>query len=1335
MRTTRNWGMIHTGETFEALATTLIFFQDSGARLFGARGADGGQDARSGDGETVLQAKHHVKPTASKAIADAKREAEKVAKYRAAGHPRSSEWATVQHWILVTNASFGPTDEATWQTEVAPEFAKVGLTAKYWEEATLDGFLDKHPEVDRAFFQNETRVFLSPTEACLRVADDDPFTQRVDLAPYVGRQSELAALDAFLVGGKSYLHVHAAGGIGKTRFLLEGACQIAARGDWQVLWANVHSMGSSSNWFDAIVPERPTLLVVDDPDDERLIQRIKEQIGRRGERAQQWKVAIAVRSTNDPILQALQHPNLKRWVDELMLSPLATAECEEMCRKLFESGKLAKTDSEWRDETTKILARRFDGYPIWLSLAVHLLEEEGSLAKLPTTASGLCQRYLDEALKPGQADEKLLQLVRWVALLGPINREDDTEVQHLSEHAGYAGLPGVREALKRLASGRLLRRWGANDRLVDVKPDVLRDFILRGWFCEERDYGERRYVPSEAAKALSEDLSRALSDGTAGKREERVLAALARVDFLLRHENDPADLGTSLFGALNSALPSMTPRQRTAMIQKVSVVGPYYPEAVVQILRRLRLENAGEETVEGFGRTRTYSHNDVVLNLAYAHHRVARGMLTDRQATLAFDELYALLLEERRLAGTLRYGLPNDGKRAESVIRNLLESGPSYVREFGDVAADVVLRELGSDAKDTFRLDRLLALQAIVKPLCDVQRHQTWSEGHTIQMRTQLLFEGHANRKGAAKVLARVRSIIEQGAVAVDDEARAVLWDMLSDAHKQANFAKGQLVGESDAIEELNTQLFDNLKWVQAVLDQRAASPRELRAAREFWRWHFEFAKDDELGALATQLEGKYISDPMVQLFEGLIDWDQPEETRRKVDSKAGELADAGTAAIEEFLAQAVKFFGNEDMQRIFSVASTLGRLAITHESVRSFIVDGFKNYHHGTAGYQFIIAGVADWVAFRRRESSDAAAQLVKDLLAVGTPAKQVHLLKVLYLVSYCHDQALLNSRSEIDLLRTQKSLFAESNCLKDYVGCTLWGLRHDWVGLKANLEDAFQGASRDVRGSITTQVVKRLHEMLAAGVSSTLPSDLLQWLWNQLVETHDLGHLKHEGRWYLGEIIKALGKVPMAWLVDAVQRRAAWDEQAGWNDYDPPAELVPLVELVTDKNVGQPEVQRAIGDLVALLSESPVMEYWLPKLLARVDPQGLEVPRRVAALTETDDDPEKVGRLVRTACYYRVGTPSWRHIARGAFKSAHKMTKEERLHVYYATSETGHRSWSAPAGTVAQCFLDAVETATRGLQEEQEPDFVPFWEWRKERAEAELRDRQEKLKEEQWD
>jgi hypothetical protein len=79
--------------------------------------------------------------------------------------------------------------------------------------------------------------------------------------------------------------------------------------------------------------------------------------------------------------------------------------------------------------------------------------------------------------------------------------------------------------------------------------------------------------------------------------------------------------------------------------------------------------------------------------------------------------------------------------------------------------------------------------------------------------------------------------------------------------------------------------------------------------------------------------------------------------------------------------------------------------------------------------------------------------------------------------------------------------------------------------------------------------------------------------------------------------------------------------------------------------------------------------------------------------------------------------------------------MPKDERVHVYHSSSETGRRSFNAAAGTVAQIFVDAVEAAKRGLEGEQEPDFVPFWQWRLQSAEDELRHQQERLKEEVWD
>jgi hypothetical protein len=1327
--------MIRSGESFEALVTTLLFFEDPRAKLFGRRGRDGGQDARSGDGKTVYQAKHHEAPTPAKVIADAKREAENIGKYRTPDHERYAQWADITNWVLVTNASFNPTDEQTWQNEVIPLFKGLGLTATYWEQATLDGYLDKHPEVDRAFFGNENRVFLSPAEASLRVADADPFTQRVELAPYVGRDSDLKKLDDFLAGDRRFFLVHAAGGVGKTRFLLEGASRIAANGDWQVLWANTHSLQASSTWFDAVVPERPTLLCVDEPDDEQLILLLEEQLGLRTGRAQQWKIAFAVRSAKDPIVRALHHPSRKRWLEELQLNPLPANECEDMCCKLLETGKLAHTPESWRKDTAKSLAKRYDGFPIWLTLAVHLLEEEGSLATLPDSAREMCQIYLDEVLKFGRANEKLLQLARWVSLLGPINREDASELEYLAKRVECKGAQDVRSDLQRLTGARLLRKWGARDRLVDVKPDVLRDFILRDWFCEERDYGGRRFVPSEVAKSLVAELSQAIIEGTAEKRDERVLAALARVDFLLRYGNESAHLGDSLFAALALALPGMPPSRRVAMVEILAPIGPYYPDEMLQLLRNLRRERAGDETVTLFDISQSYSQDSVILELAQAHNRLAYGTLSDDQSAMMFEELYALALEEKRIAPASKFGLFNDGKRAEEVIRNLLENSPLYPREFGDVAAELVLRELRSTPNNQLSIERLGAVRLIVKPLCNVQRHQSWSEDSNLRMRTQVLGEAHDNRKGAVKALSRIREILEYDVTTLDVQARAILWDMFSEAHREANYAKRSLTDEASSFSaELNSRLLDDLRWVKALLQRRTLSARELRSARAVWHWHVECGEEGALGALAQELETVYLSDSTVQLFESLTDWEKPEDTQRGVESKALELAIAGVHAMQSFVAQAMEFLGSEGVQSVHSVASALGRDATKQESVRTFLSEGFQTYSRGTAAYDFVMSGLCAWVFNQRREGQDEAAKLVSDLLGRGNAEKRLDLLRILY-SGHRNDEVLIASTPEIELIRRHKPLFAQTNAVQDYISCTLWGLRHDWPGLKADFEELLHEASDETRGHVTRLMATQLYQVLHGEKAAETPADLLQWFWGQLVETPDLGCIEHERRWYVGEIVKVLGKAPLYWLVDAIRRRASRQLEARGRRFDPPSKLVPLVAVAGPDNIGEPKVQTAIGELVALLGESAPMDRWLPELLARIDPQGLEVPRHVAALIAAEIQPDRVCKLVRTACHYKVGTLAWRQIARPAYKAAQPMPKENSLRVYYASAETVHPSCTTAAGTVAQVFVDAVEAAKRGQAEELEKDFAAFWEWRLRRAEGKLRDEQEELKEEVWD
>lgn len=227
-----NWGLIRSGSTFEDLICALIRLEDHEARLYVRPGKDFAQDARSGDGLTIYQMKFHQNESTSSAIRDAKAEADKIAKYQSTPGPAQEVWRGVQKWILISNVAFNPTDELKWNTEVKPEFDKLGLIATYWEKSVIETKLLKYPDLKQAYFGGETRVFLGIAEAREQVQSQG-FHPNTLNAHYQGRELELEQYKNFLLNdSKKILVIHGAGGIGKTRFILEGAETQALPDGW-----------------------------------------------------------------------------------------------------------------------------------------------------------------------------------------------------------------------------------------------------------------------------------------------------------------------------------------------------------------------------------------------------------------------------------------------------------------------------------------------------------------------------------------------------------------------------------------------------------------------------------------------------------------------------------------------------------------------------------------------------------------------------------------------------------------------------------------------------------------------------------------------------------------------------------------------------------------------------------------------------------------------------------------------------------------------------------------------------------------------------------------------
>ena len=1311
----RKWGAIPSGATFEALATALIAFEDPGAALFGREGKDGGQDARSSDGSRVFQAKFHQNGSAASAIRDAKKEASQVAKYRRPGHARNDQWRGVQYWRLVTNAVFNPTDKETWDTEVAPLFAEQGLTADYWERENLNALLDKHPEIHRSFFEHETRVFLTIPEARERLPAQEPFLRRDDLGPFCGRQNELTMIREFLASKELFLVVHGSGGVGKTRLLVEAGHANAVDGAWQVLWANVISMASSSAWFEGIVPERPTLLLIDEPPNELILQQVAEQVGGKLGRAAHWKVVVAVRSPKDPVLRYLRGARMKQRVQELPVAALPATDAEAMCFQLLNTGKLGTLPEDELRKLAHSLSERFARQPVWLTLAVQHLEDHGHLKQVPADAEALADEYLAE-VEGSQSDvlpNQVRSLLRWLALVGGVDRRSDAVVEMIGERSGVGGATEVRQRLASLIQRRALSERGAHNRLVELRPDVLRDHVLLRWLAT--DVGENQVTASKDAKALLDDVQSATLTGTLDQPRRAVLISLARTEFLLGLAGHELQLLSEFFATLEAAAPTMTPSQRLVVLDIIEAIAVFYPSAAPSLTRKMRKNPVADEEMEGTFRTQRVGQEHVLLALAWPVFIGAMGATTPKDQEAVLRELCSLTELEAELTRTRPHGLPNDGKRAAALVTRVLQGGPQFRDDYDEVAEKLSTELIAALTQREPALGQAALLKSLVEPFLSVERTQSWSDERSFSWRTYRIGPDSPVWSARQRVLADVRAAVAEERTPI--ASRVLLWHVLATARDDAQL--------------------ERMRWIREVLKGRAAPIEELTAAREVWHWYAEFSEDPELKSAADELERLYEANGLAREFGPLQKFDDLKRHEALLSEKAAELAAATEPeGISDFVARAIAFFGGEErLYTLDGVAWALGRYAAEREVVRRF-VNGCLAQPGVTPRLKFAITTAVSWVrAARTQGPAERVHVLVKELLAqCASNNERASLLQQLY----CGLPKLRGAEDftagEHALLRNAYSLFAEAGREAPFIGGLAQTLDHDWSSLRPLLE----GLLRSIPAERLPHTMRSLIDGVywAVREADEVPDGLGNWLMTQLLLLPDFEEMGGNPEWHLDEIIKRVGAVELSWLPEALMLRRDQEAKAGESlearavSYN--LRISKYVRKLTNTDTADVRMRCAIDELLTLAEAGGTVGYYLPEVLHDVDPVGFVVPDAVAAALASIDQPKRILALMRVGGAYAVNSSAWRTIALAAARAAAPHGSEFLASAFSTLTERGVRSWSGSIGEVPSLFRTAVDAARSALDAETEPELRPFWQSRLADAEAELKEREEQAKEE---
>jgi hypothetical protein len=1326
----RNWGLITSGATFEALATTLIFFEDPRAALFGRPGKDGGQDARSGDGTTVFQAKYHEAASAGRAIAAAKKEAAKIGSYLAADHPRREQWRAVIQWRLVTNATFNPTDRQVWDEQVSPLFAAHGLQADYWERANVDGLLDKHPEVDRAFFQNEIRAFLTLPEVRDLVRAEEPFLERPGPTGFFGRKTEANSVRSFLTSDALFLVVHGAGGVGKTRLLLEASQTVADEGEWQVLWANKASMLSNASWFRAIVPERPTVLLVDEPETADLLRLLTEQLSGGASRAGRWKVAVAVRSPKDPVLRFLSGPRMQRRVKNLPLDALAKSAAEDMCRDLLGSGPLAQKAESWRSDVARKLSVRFSQYPLWLTLAIHLLERHGDLTRVPETADALAESYLSEIIEfqNESPPQHVLQMLRWVALIGTVNLEDDTIFRLLVEESQVGNSTAARALLTNLLNRKALVQRGARGRLVEVKPDLLRDHILQTWLCEN-PFDAPPTRPSPDAILLAEEMAVALTKGRADRVTRAVLDSLTRTELLLRLSERSMPLLDPFFGYIAAEAETLSVARRLEIIEALPAIASCRPADTLALCRRFRDLPASPETVDGIFGPREIGQDDLLLALAWPLFHAAMGAQSSSEETALLEELCALVEVEHTIVKRRSRELWHDGKRAQNLLVRTLEGGPQFLGDFGKVAEVYAVRLLNEAAREQPTPARTALLQALLSPLLAVHRSQSWSEESTVYFQTYLVLPGDPRWTRRDALLGRIKELLSDSSAPL--ATKLVLWGLVVNAHQSAN--RG--VGPTDRPEPLHRSLVDDLTWALSLLGRPEVNLEELAAARPLWEWHYKFDNEADLKTAAETLEQLYMRNAIANEFEPLlgIPNDVVEQDTRIAQKAADLAASDGSAEIAAFLDRAIRFLGSQDgLYRVMHIAGELGALASKSAAAREFVIATLAE-DVLTYRSDFAATMAASWVrGVRTNEGAPAALAVVQDLVSAAQAEDlRIHLLMRVY----SRGQIGAVEPAEYELLRSMAPLFIRKGRAHDFLAVAGWTFRYDWQSFKAVVSDTLAAIPPEERALALNSLIETLYWAIHRGDRSFTPHDLGSWLLDQLTLLPRIDELGGNAEHLLREIFTLIDRVPLPWLSEALRMRRDMEVNDGHRTVRAAshgARLSQYTQPVTGQNVGDAALVGAVESLADLAVDDATVGYHLPSIVRDIDPEGLLVPAAVARRVPSADD-AGLWRLARLASAYPIGSAAWRVIAKAVMARGRGTTgSDERSELFNLLSDRGMRSWSGTLGEVPAIFVTAVQQARERLESESDRQLLPLWEWQLKIAEAELREQEERAKEE---
>lgn len=1302
--TTLQWPLLNSS-SFEALVQTLIFYKDSKASLFNRPGPDCAQDAKSGDGKTVYQAKFHPTNTqsSSHAFSDAKNECEKIKQYKSENDAR---WNNVKAWILVSPVTFGSQDYERWNEEILPLFKEIGLQADIWPSSVLEAEIAQRPELKEVFFEGANRCFLSLPEFRDYLLNDrlgEPGL-RINC---IGRDREINAVKTFLTDPeKKLLPIVGESGIGKTRLLYESGRQsLDGQSNRQTFWAQVSTMGSSEHWFKAIPFHVPTLVLIDGLDAleyeyaHKILQTLREQILTP---QSQWKAIISV-----PSLEWLDgitnHSRYKSDAEPIELVRLSKDDAKKMVQELL---LVRRPDIKGpiQEKIGEEIASHSNTIPLWIVAGTCILSEEGSLLKTIEDPYGIAKTYLKSSLKNFKESE-IEYVLFWVAVYQPIQKTDKNFISFISRIAGIS-VSKTETLLMKAEDQKIVYSYGISKRFIKIVPQGLADNIIYQKLLN------RSGKPSPTALAIFDEL---LNKTDKVYEPQKILHAFGKVGFhsdafknILRQFSDRIILYIQKSNDV-AAL-----RKYFELSKPLAI---YEPERYLAVIREFRIkDNVPNKTVRVKylpPHTITYK-KEVQFHLArtvydsssFVHDDSGKKLLLDEMIELCNREFDWFTEQERERRN-------NEDKGGLRKLSDILFMGSPYLHGYHEVARELARKYLGRLKQDISETRDIKIIEAVIKPQLKVERRTTYWLDDKIVWETRPVYGYPAETRKL--IVDELHNIFKSKA---GSSSVMLCLSLLSEAHHEANGASlGRWLNPPS--DQVKNEYFDecqeNLNLIYDKLPVLSLEEREL--AHKIWDWHLRFDKREALQDLASkceELRQNSLDKLDLSIFSyNRWDEDAPKDIDKRIARLATSIAKESDKKIHSYLNEALILQeSNHTGQHITELAQQIGQKYFKNTSVQKYASKSLSvkklvgnKYGH----FQIAIVMIASRCALIRK-NADGQSRELSNLVeshvdAIPSADNKIKFLYGLYADRYGSPF----SNQDLKLILKYRPLFTKRNEYPRYfnlLGCVFL---LDPKPISKMIEKLWISVPRDKRSNT--------YEGFLNGLGLARTPELLapyrKWLFEQTIWIHDPDRLEHTFRFI--DIFRDWKCSLQDFYQITLRRFKQSGSEKKSSEYKilPDDEFLKWVEKIDNKS----PVSKTINILAKYLTldtkKNWQISHYLPEVLSTFDPQGVFLPDLIAKKIKSLKSMEAKRYWLRYAGHYPERSKQWSTIVMPILKSIQGMSKEIKNPIYSLICRDFSRpsSWCGSASDHWQARVTQVE---KELQEEQDPYARDYLEWK---------------------